>query len=395
MAALTRQFRDLDLAEDAFGEACIRALARWPKSGVPRDPFAWLLTTARNAGIDQIRKSSRVPPLELMHHAPDNEEDKRIELIDQDGLRDDILRLLFVCCHPALGRQDQLALALKIVAGLSVPEIARAFLIKPKTMEQRLTRAKKSVAANPVPFETPSPQERGRRLNEVSLMIYLLFNEGWSSSAGSVQIRGALCDEAIRLARLLLELFPAMAEQMSLLALMLFQHARKDARMNADGDLVALEDQDRSIWDRPMMAEGFALLDKAARHGPAGPYQVQARIAGLHAMAKQSRDTNWAEIAALYERLYHLQPTPVVRLNQAAAIAEIKGPLAALAIIEPLRADLEHYRWFHTAVAEFRMEIGDFAGAVDALRRALDLHPTAPERAAISGKITVCEKNLR
>ncbi|MDU8946631.1 RNA polymerase sigma factor [Ovoidimarina sediminis] len=392
IAALTRVFRDIDLAEEAFSEACLKALEDWPKRGLPRDPFAWLLTVGRNAGLDRLRKAARRAAildankdiLDMTGDAPPP---------DPDALRDDVLRLLFICCHPALTRQDQLALALKVVAGLTVGEIARAFLVKPKTMEQRLTRAKKTVAATPVPFETPAPAERARRLGEVGLMVYLMFNEGWSGSEGTVQIRPALCDEAIRLARLLLELFPGVSEQAALLALLLFQHARAPARIDEEGGLVALEDQDRTLWNRAMIHEGLSLLQKAERSGANGPYRVQAAIAAQHAVAHTAADTDWAQIEALYSTLYAMQPTPVIRLNLLAARARTEGPDVALHEMEALATDLSGYRWFHTMRGALLLETGDPESARAAFEAALDLGPTGPERAAIREKIALCKKS--
>lgn len=395
LAALTRQFRDLDLAEDAFGEACVRALKNWPERGIPSDPLAWLLTVARNVGIDQIRKSSHSrisqDTEQLMVSA---EEDKRISDLDRAGLRDDVLRLLFICCHPSLSRHDQLALALKIVAGLKLEEVARAFLVKPRTMEQRLTRAKRTIAANPVPFETPDMVERSRRLGEVSLMIYLLFNEGWSSSGRESQVRMPLCEEAIRLARLLLDLFPSMAELMGLLALLLFQHARSQARVDARGVPVPLDAQDRGLWDAALIREAQTLLDKAARHKPPGPYQLQAMIAGVHAQAASDAATDWPRIERLYGALYLMQPTPVVRLNQAAVAARTKGAEAALGMIAPLETELQTYRWYHAMRGELLMETRDFAAAKQCFLSAAKLNPTEPELLLIREKIVLCEENL-
>ena len=393
LAALTRVFRDIDLAEDAFADACLKAVSEWDRTGPPRDPFAWLLTTARNAGIDRLRTAGRRRAI-LERNAADFLPDPvpEPELPDPNEMRDDVLRLLFICCHPALARRDQLALALKVVAGLTVDEIARAFLVKPKTLEQRLTRAKRTVAANPVPFETPSPQERGRRLGEVSLMIYLMFNEGWSTSDSAEQVRLALCEEAIRLARLLVELFPAMSEQSALLALLLYQHARRAARVTADGQLRTLDEQDRALWDRAAIAEAHAHLQKAQRAGQNGPYRIQAAIAGEHARAARPEDTDWAAIVAHYDALAALQPTPVVRLNRAAAIARALGPEAALAELAPLADDLSEYRWFHTTRATLLAQIGNDQGARTAWQRALELGPTAPERLVIEEKIAALQK---
>lgn len=387
LAALTRQFRDIDMAEEAFAEACLKAVKSWPASGLPADPFAWLLTAARNAGIDRIRKAARRAGAAPDPAASQDTEDDLIARIDETGLRDDVLRLLFICCHPALARQDQLALALKVVAGLSVAEIAQAFLVRPKAMEQRITRAKRTVAAHPVPFDTPGMAERRRRLNEVSLMVYLMFSEGWSASSGEEQIRAPLCAEAIRLGRLLLALFPGMTEVMGLLALMLLQHSRRAARVDAAGALVPLDRQARGLWDREMIAEARVLLAKARRHGQTGPYQLQAEIAEAHAAAESAEATDRDRIEALYAQLARLQPTPVVRLNHAVAVGEARGAGAALALMADLAGPLDGYRWFHTARAAYLAETGRVAEARAAYGRALDLGPTRPERAAILGRI--------
>ena len=388
IAALTRQFRDIELAEETFAEACLRAVAKWPGDGQPDDPFAWLLVTARRVGIDRLRKSRRAADFAEAEMATD----PPFVMPTTDVLRDDVLRLLFICCHPALRRQDQLALALRVVAGMRVAEIARAFLVAPRTMEQRLTRAKRTVAANPVPFEPPAPAERLRRLTDVSTMVYLLFSEGWSTSADTVQVKQPLCVEAIRLARLLLDLFPGMAEQMGLLALMLFQHARLAARIDAEGRLVPLDQQDRSKWDHVAINEARALLQKAARHGPPGNLQLQAAIAGVHAIAASEAETDWPRLGTLYAALYAQQPTPVVRLNQAAVLAKTDGPAAALAMVEPLAEPLDAYRWFHSMRGALLAEMEDKATARAAFERALDLGPTAPEAASLREQIALCKK---
>ncbi len=392
LAALTRQFRDVDLAEEAFAIASVRALKAWQEKGLPDDPFAWLLKVGRNAALDILRKNRCASVLHVELDIPVDAEQKLIEALDQDGLRDDVLRLLFICCHPDLSRQDQLALALKIVAGMSVDEIARAFLIKPKTMEQRITRAKRSIAQADIPFEPPDLAERARRFKAVSLMLYLLFNEGWSASSGEVQIKTPLCNEAIRLARLLLDLFPGLSELMGLLALFLFQHSRWKSRLDQAGDLVPLERQDRSSWDVLMINEAKALLQKAGRHGPPGPYQIQAAIAAVHAEARHDDETDWRRIEGLYEALYAIEPTPVVRLNQAAALAKNRGPDAALAMIELLAPDLRAYRWYHAARATFLFDLGKLGEAKAAYRHALHLGPTGPEKRFLAGRIKACEK---
>lgn len=394
VAALTRQFRDLDLAEEVFSVACLKAVQSWPDSGLPDDPFAWLLVAGRNAGLDIIRKNSRranAGQTQIPQAEPATDQD---DWADNAGLRDDVLRLLFICCHPDLAPQDQLALALKIVAGLRVEEIAGAFLVKPKAMEQRITRAKKTVAAADIPFEAPGLVERGRRLKAVSLMLYLLFNEGWSASSGDRHLRTDLCEEAIRLARLLLDLFPSMSGLMGLLALFLFQHSRRDARLDEDGHVVTLEDQDRTLWDHAMIGEAQLLLDKSLRNGSTDPYQIQAAIASIHARAASARETDWREIERLYAALETIQPTPVVRLNRAAAIAMVDGPQAALNLLESIASDLENYRWFHAARASFLFDLGDYSGAKAAYQRTLLLQPTDAERRFLRDRIASCEKNL-
>ncbi|WP_298914356.1 RNA polymerase sigma factor [uncultured Roseobacter sp.] len=392
LAALTRYFRDIDVAEEAFSEACLKALTEWQDKGAPRDPLAWLLTAARNAGLDRVRKRQRRQTLLKTNFAvPEMPQEN---LPDPDEVRDDVLRLLFICCHPALPRQDQIALALRIVGGLSVAEIARAFLIGPKAMEQRLTRAKKKIATNPVPFETPSLHERSKRLAEVSLMVYLMFNEGWSTSNSVTQMKLTLCEEAIRLARLLADLFSGMGEQMALLSLLLFQHARRDARQDSSGRLVALEDQDRSLWDASAISEALALLQKSERLGHSGPYRIQAAIAAEHALAKTADATNWRSIEAHYAALFAMQPTPVVRLNLIAAMAKTRGPVHALQQMTPLADELAGYRWYHTMRGGLLEQSGDFDAAITALKIALTLGPTEPERVAINEKISLCKKNI-
>lgn len=381
VAALTRIFRDVDLAEDLFAEACMKAISVWPQDGTPRDPFAWILTVARNSGRDRLRKAARHAALHTLQEPLLEHETQ--DLIDPDEVRDDVLRLMFICCHPNLSRQDQLALALRIVVGLSVDEVARAFLIKPKAMEQRLTRARKTIARHPVPFEPPDPEERGRRLGEVSLMVYLMFNEGWSGSDADVQFRPALCNEAIRLARLLLELFPGMSEQSALLSLFLFQYARVAARLDEDGQLLTLDQQDRSAWDQSLIAEARGLLQKAELGGRNGPYRVQAAIAAEHAKAMRAADTNWDQIEILYEALLVLQPTPVVRLNLIAVQSRTHGPHFSLQALDEIAADLEGYRWFHTMKATLLADVGDRTEATRSFENALKLGPTQPEIDAI------------
>jgi RNA polymerase sigma-70 factor (ECF subfamily) len=385
VGALLRHFRDLDLAEEAFQEAALRALKAWPAQGPPRNPAAWLIMVGRNAAIDQVRRRSKtqaLPPDELISDLDDREGALVAEIDDQD-YRDDVLRLLFVCCHPGLPATQQIALALRIVAGLTVPEIARAFLVSDSAMEQRITRAKARIADAEVPFEAPGAVERNERLAAVAAMLYLLFNEGYSASGGSAHVRTTLCDEAIRLMRLLLRLFPAEPELMGLLALMLLQHARTPARLDAEGQIVLLDDQDRTKWSRVMIAEGLALIDKAIRHARPGPYQVQAAIAALHARAATPADTDWAQIDRLYATLERLEPSPVVTLNRAVAVSKLNGPAAALAMIEPLAERLDGYFHFHGLKGALLLLLGRHADARCAFDRAMALAHTAQEAAHI------------
>jgi RNA polymerase sigma-70 factor (ECF subfamily) len=389
IAALLRNFRDLDVAEEAFQEACLRAIRAWPKNGPPRDAAAWLIMVGKNAAIDTARKQSRLQPLPPDEEISDlsDEETAVAERIDEADYRDDILRLLFVCCHPELPATQQIALALRIVSGLSLKQIARAFLVSEAAMEQRITRAKARVAAAHVPFEAPSAVERSERLTVVAAMVYLIFNEGYTTSVAEHGARAPLCEEAIRLCRLLLRLFPAEPEIMGLTALALLQHARGDARFDADGAIVLLEDQDRSRWDRKLIAEGLALIDKAVRHRRPGPYQAQAAIAALHARAQRFVDTDWVEIELLYGALERMQPSPVVTLNRAVAVAKARGPADALAMIEPLAAKLGGYFYFHGARGAVLKELGRSDEARVAFDRAIALANTPAEAAHIRRQI--------
>ncbi|NQE61592.1 RNA polymerase sigma factor [Caulobacter sp. RHG1] len=385
MAALLRYFRDLDTAEEAFQDACLRALKAWPRNGPPRDPTAWLIMVGRNAAIDAVRKSSRttaLPPEELLSDLEDAEAGAA-ERLDNSHYRDDVLRLLFICCHPDLPATQQVALALRIVSGLSVREIARAFLVTEAAMEQRITRAKARIGAGDAAFEAPGPIERSQRFAAVAAMIYLVFNEGYSASGHAHEAKGGLCDEAIRLARLLLRLFPAEPEMMGLTALLLLQHARSDARFTAEGAAVLLEDQDRSLWNRKMIGEGLALIDKAMLKRNPGPYLIQAAIAALHARAAQAAETDWPGIDALYATLEIMQPSPVITLNRAVAVSKVRGPEAALAMIEPLGARLDGYFHFHGARGAFLLQAGRKGEAREAFDRAIALANTAAEAANI------------
>lgn len=389
VAALLRYFRDLDTAEEAFQEASLRALKAWPKNGPPRDAVAWLIMVGRNASIDMIRKTGRqtpLPPDEMISDLSDAE-NAAAEQLDASDYRDDILRLLFICCHPDLPATQQIALALRIVSGLSVRQIARSFLLTEVAMEQRITRAKRRIAGAQVPFEAPGPVERAERVAAVAAMIYLVFNEGYTTNVAEQGAKAPLCEEAIRLARLLLVLYPAEPEIMGLLALLLLQHARADARFDADGVVVLLEDQDRSLWNRPQIAEGLALVEKGVRHRQPGPYLVQAAIAAIHARAARAEETDWAEIELLYGTLERMQPSPVISLNRAVAVSKARGPDAALAMIEPLAPKLGNYFYFHGARGAFLQQLGRAEEARIAFDRAIALANTPAEAAHIRMQI--------
>ena len=385
VGALLRWFRDLDTAEEAFQDACLRALRNWPEKGPPRDPTAWLIMVGRNAAIDQKRRGARqapLPPEELISNLDDAEADLA-ERLDGADYRDDVLRLLFICCHPDLPATQQIPLALRIVCGLSVKQIARAFLVGEAAMEQRITRAKARIAQAGVAFETPGPIERSERLGTVAAMAYLVFNEGYSAVGAEAAPRAPLCNEAIRLARLLLRLFQTEPEIMGLTALMLLQHARTPARLDADGAVILLDDQDRRLWSQRMINEGLALVDKALRHRQPGAYQVQAAIAALHARAATPAETDWAQIDRLYATLERLQPSPVVTLNRAVAASKVRGPAEALAMIEPLADRLAGYFHFFGLKGALLVQLGRADEARTCFDRAIALANTPAEAAHI------------
>lgn len=398
VGALLRYFRDLDLAEEAYQDACLKALKAWPDKGPPRDPAAWLIFVGRNAALDGVRKRSKQTELpdEARLSDLDDAETPLAETLDQADYRDDVLRLLFTCCHPDLPATQQIALALRIVSGLTVPQIARAFLVGDKAMEQRITRAKARVGAAGIPFETPGPVERAERLGVVAAMVYLVFNEGYTAPDPSSD-RAGLCDEAIRLGRLLLRLYPSEPEILGLVALMLLQHSRAAARFDADGAVVLLDDQDRARWDPKLIAEGLALIDKALRHRNPGPYQVQAAISALHARAASAEATDWAGIERLYATLEQMQPSPVVTLNRAVAVMKATGPEDALALIEPLAEPLAGYFYFHGLKGALLKQLGRHSEARAAFDQAVSLANTPAEAAHIRAEIEslASEKSAR
>jgi RNA polymerase sigma-70 factor (ECF subfamily) len=385
VAALLRYFRDMDVAEEAFQEASLRALKSWPLNGPPRDPAAWLIFVGRNSALDEMRRRNKHDALPDDDVIPDGEdtESALVEHLDSSAYQDDVLRLLFICCQPDLPATQQIAVALRIVSGLSVQEIASAFLVSEAAMAQRITRAKRAVTQSAVAFETPGPVERAERLSTVAAMIYLLFNEGYSASGGDAHVRVPLCEEAIRLGRLLLRLFPGESEIMGLTALMLLQHARATARLDANANIVLLDDQDRRLWDRALIAEGLVLVEKAQRLGIPGTYQMQAAIAAVHARAARPQDTDWSQIDQIYAVLEVLQPSPVVTLNRAVAVSKVRGAAAALQMLEPLAEPLGSYFHYFGVKGALLKELGRADEARDAFNKAVSLARTAAEAAHI------------
>ena len=379
VAALLRYFGDLDTAEEAFQEACLRALQSWPRNGLPRDPTAWLIMVGRNAALNAKRCTRFMDPLIDADTLTDVRDDLTPERLDDGRYGDDILRLLFVCGHPTLPANQQISLALRIVCGLSVEQIAKAFLVSPAAIDQRITRAKRAIAQVGVEFDPPGVAERRARLAAVSTMIYLIFNAGYSSTSDAGHACEAIVDEAIRLGRLLLSLFPSDPEVLGLLALMLLQNARTPARFNANGEIVLLESQDRGLWNRALIDEGRLLLERAAIFQDPGSYQLQAAVAALHAHATRPEDTPWKEIDSLYRALESLQPSPVVTLNRAVAVWKLHGSEAALEMIEPLRSELDAYFYLHGLRGALLKELNRNDEARAALTRAIALANTDAE----------------
>lgn len=379
-ATLIRLLGDFDLAEEALHEAFRAALEQWRRDGVPANPRAWLVSAGRFKAIDRIRRGARFDALE------DHEE--RIATLGEDfrepddgEIEDDRLRLIFTCCHPALASDAQVALTLREVCGLTTEEIAAAFLTTAPTLAQRIVRAKAKIRAARIPYRVPEPDELPERLDDVLRVIYLVFNEGYSASSGETVTRRDLSSEAIRLGRLLVELLPE-PETMGLLALMLLHESRRAARTSADGDLIVLEAQDRTLWNRELIGEGVALVERALAVRRIGSYTIQAAIAATHAEAPEAAATDWAQIAALYDALLELEPSPVVKLNRAVAVAMRDGPGAGLALVDAILADgsLNDYRLAHAARADLCRRLGRSAEARSAYEAALALTRQAPER---------------
>lgn len=377
-ATLVRLLGDFDLAEEALHDAFRVALEQWPREGVPANPLAWLVSTGRFKAIDGLRRRARFDFVEDLDDRPDPASEADV---DDDGVEDDRLRLIFICCHPVLSPEAQVAPTLREVCGLTTEEIARAFLVAPPALAQRVVRAKGKIRDARVPYEVPSQVEQPARLESVLRVIYLVFNEGYSASVGESLTRADLSGEAIRLGRLLAQLLPG-PESIGLLALMLLQESRRETRTTAEGDLVLLDTQDRSRWNRALIAEGTALVERALVSGRAGPYALQAAIAAVHAEAPTAAATDWAQIVALYDLLLRLDPSPVVELNRAVAIAMHDGPAAGLAAVDAIlaRGHLADYHLAHAARADLCRRMGRTGEAMAAYQRALELVRQAPER---------------
>jgi RNA polymerase sigma-70 factor (ECF subfamily) len=376
VAVLVRAFGDIDLAEECVQEAFARAVARWPVDGVPPAPAGWIITTARNKALDRLRRES----------VRDDRQAEALRLAERDPVPeegpvlDDRLRLIFTCCHPALAPSARVALTLRLLGGLTTAEIARAFLVPEATMAQRLVRAKGKIRATRIPYRVPRDADLPERLRGVLAVVYLVFNEGYTASGGASLVREDLCDEAIRLGRLLVELMPDEPEAVGLLALMLLAAARRDARTDGEGRLVPLPSQDRARWDAALVAEGRDLVRACLRRGRPGPYQIQAAIQAVHT----DEPTDWAQVVALYDQLLALAPTPVAALNRAVAVAEVEGPAAALALVDPLPVERLHV--YHAVRADLLRRLGRFAEAADAYAAAVECTSNAAEVAFLEAR---------
>jgi RNA polymerase sigma-70 factor, ECF subfamily len=396
LATLIRLLGDFEIAEDAVQEAFAAAVEQWPRDGTPREPRAWIVSTARHKAIDRLRRDSSFSQRreEILRHLigdvmPESER------LNDNAVPDERLRLIFTCCHPALGPEAQIALSLRTLCGLTTDEIARSFLVPPSTIAQRIVRAKRKIRSAKIPYEVPPAEALDERLETVMAVVYLVFNEGYAVSCGETLMRGDLCAEAIRLGRILCELLPHNAEAHGLLALMLLHDARRPARVDSGGDLVLLEDQNRGLWNRDQIREGLMLVESALRSGPVGPYAIQAAIAGAHARADNPAATDWHDIAALYAYLMRLRPSPVIELNHAVAVAMADGPELGLQLIDSLhaRGELSDYHLLWAARADLLRRLKRWDEAAASYRDALALAKTEPERRFLTRRLAEVESS--
>ncbi len=391
VASLVRHLGDIDLAEEAIQEAFAVAVRKWPEAGLPPSPAGWIITTGRNRAVDWLRREAsrdqRHAQALLVRPGGDATQADPAERGDEEvsPVTDDRLRLIFTCCHPALAPTAQVALTLRLLGGLETAEIARAFMVPETTMAQRLVRAKAKIKAARIPYRVPGDAELPDRLPPVLAVIYLVFNEGYAASSGTALVREDLCAEAIRLTRILAELMPDEPEVLGLLALLLLGESRRPARTGPDGELILLPDQDRTLWNRKLIAEGQHLVRACLRRNHPGPYQIQAAINAVHADAATAADTDWRQILTLYDQLMAIAPTPVVALNRAVAVAEVDGPAAGLAIVDGL--DLQRYHLFHATRADLLRRLGRRDEAALAYAAALDLTSNAAERAFLTRRL--------
>jgi RNA polymerase sigma-70 factor, ECF subfamily len=401
-ATLVRLLGDFDLAEEALQEAFVAAVTQWPQSGIPANPRAWLVSAGRFKGIDSLRRRARfdasLPELAEQIEERQEQAEALEGALEEASLEDDRLRLIFTCCHPALAADARVALTLREVCGLTTEEIARAFLVTPTTLAQRIVRAKNKIRDARIPYEVPEPEQLPERLETVLQVIYLVYNEGYSATTGATVTRPAISGEAIRLGRLLAELLPGLNlrpsmaganEVIGLLALMLLHESRREARTSPQGEIILLEDQDRSLWRREQIAEATALVERAFAAGPVGPYTLQAAIAALHANAPDFAATDWPQIVALYDLLYQVIPTPVVELNRAVALSMRDGPEAGLRLIDAILAsgELAEYHLLHATRADLSRRLGRKAEARAAFQRALALAQQEPERVYLERRL--------
>ncbi len=408
LATLIRLLGSFDLAEEMMQEAFTTALEKWPKQGVPANPRAWLISTAQHKAVDQLRRRARFDSkrdelqkiAELEQSIADADENMRRHGMTRDRgddlFGDDRLRLIFTCCHPALALEAQVALTLRTLCGLTTDEIARGFLVPLPTMAQRLVRAKQKIRDANIPYQVPPEKDLSARLEAVLLVIYLVFNEGYSATSGDTALRQELCSEAIRLGRILCELLPRETEARALLALMLLHDSRRSARSNGSGEPVLLEEQNRNLWNQEQIREGIALIESALRDGRATPYALQAAIVAVHAQAPSVEGTDWRQIVALYELLLRVQPSPVVELNHAAAVAMAEGPAAGLALLHTLevKAELRDYYLLPAARADLLRRLQRWREAAEAYRAALALAPSEPARKFLSRRLAEMEAKV-